>query len=55
MKNNTISKDQLIGMLSLKSEQWKELKGQHQDVTHENFIDNVLLVYEWIIRDIERM
>lgn len=53
--NNTIEKDVLIRMLSLKSSQWKELKGQYQDVTQENFIDNVILVLNWVMNDVEKM
>ena len=55
MKNTTIEKNDLIRLLSLKSSQWKELKGQYQDVTQENFIDNVILVLNWVMSDVEKM
>ena len=52
---NTLEKSDIIKMLDTNASKWRELKGREQDVTHENFIDNVILVYEWIIRDVERM
>lgn len=52
---NTLEKNDIIKMLDTNANKWRDLKGHEQDVTHENFIDNVILVYEWIIRDIERM
>ena len=53
--NKTIEKDDLLKLLSLQSNQWKELRGQFQDVTQENFIDNVILVLSWVMRDVEKM
>lgn len=51
---NEFKKD-VLQMLSLKKNQWMELKGKEQDVTHENFVDNVILTLTWIMNDIERM
>lgn len=57
---DTLEKVDILKMLDLNVNKWREIKGNEakghkQDVTHENFIDNVILVYEWIIRDVERM
>ena len=41
--------------LLMEKNKWLAIKGHDQDVTQENFIDNVLMVYEWIISDVERM
>jgi len=48
-------KKEVLEMLSLKKNQWMELKGKEQDLTHENFVDNVILTINWIMSDIERM
>lgn len=48
-------KKDVLEMLSLKKNQWLELKGKEQDLTHENFVDNVILTINWIMSDIERM
>lgn len=53
--NNTIKKDDIIKRLDMEKDKWKAIKGHDQDVTQENFIDNVILVYEWIISDVLRM
>ena len=55
MADDYILKTDVLKMLDLKINKWRELKGQRQDVTHENFIDDVILVYEWVIGDIEKM
>ena len=51
----TINKEDLIKHLDMEKDKWKAIKGHDQDVTQDNFIDNVILVYEWIISDVERM
>ena len=48
-------KQEVLEMLSSNKDRWQELKGKEYDTTHENFIDDVLLVYEWVIKDIEKM
>ena len=53
--NDTIRKEYIINKLIMEKEKWMAIKGHDQDVTQDNFIDNVLLVYEWIISDVERM
>ena len=53
--NDTIRKEYIISKLTMEKEKWMAIKGHDQDVTQDNFIDNVLLVYEWIISDVERM
>lgn len=53
--NEYLNKKELLDLLSDKKNKWSELKGRDHDVTHENFIDNVLFTLGWIIRDIERM
>ena len=54
---DTIRKNDLIKRLDMEKDKWKAIKGhnQNQDVTQENFIDNVILIYEWIIKDVEKM
>lgn len=56
MTDEYIKKGDLLKDFDLKLARWKELKekGNH-DVTHENFIDDVILVYQWVLRDVERM
>lgn len=44
----------LIDHFEKKIKEWKDLKGNHYDVTHENFIDDVILVYEWVLSDIKK-
>ena len=48
-------KREILEMLSLKKNKWYELKGKDHDVTHENFIDDVILVLDWVIDDIEKL
>lgn len=52
---DTIRKDDLIKKLDMEKDKWLAIKGHDQNVTQENFIDNVILVYEWIISDVIRM
>ena len=52
---DTIRKDDIIKKLDMEKDKWKAIKGHDQDVTQENFIDNVILVYEWIISDVLKM
>ena len=53
--NEYIKKNDLLKDFTLQRDRWKQIKNKDQDVTQENFIDNVILVYEWIIGDLERM
>lgn len=53
--SDTIRKEYIISRLIMEKEKWMAIKGHDQDVTQENFIDNVLLVYEWVIKDVEKM
>lgn len=56
---DTIRKDELLKRLDMEREKWKAIKRHDQDVsqdvTQENFIDNVILIYGWLISDVERM
>jgi len=55
MTNDYILKVDLLKMLDLKKSKWCELKGKNQDVTHENFIDDIILAFDWIINDVENL
>ena len=48
-------KHEVLEMVSLNKAKWLELKGKEQDATHENFISNVILTLDWVIRDIGNM
>lgn len=48
-------KQQVLQMLSLEKNKWNDIKGKEQDMTQENFVDNVMLVLDWVMRDIEKM
>lgn len=50
-----IRRDDLLEMLNEKKNQWRSLKKEGQDVTHENFIDNVVLALEWVIDGVEKL
>lgn len=56
---DTIRKDELLKRLDMERDKWKAIKRHDQDgtqdVTHDNFIDNVILIYEWVISDIEKL
>ena len=55
MADEYIKKVDLLKDFDLKLARWKELKAQGQhDVTHENFIDDVILVLGWVVGDIEK-
>ena len=41
--NDTIRKEYIISKLIMEKEKWMAIKGHDQDVTQDNFIDNVLL------------
>lgn len=55
MKNEYISKDAIINMLTKKRDDWESLKGKDQDMMHENFVCDIILSINWIIADINRM
>jgi len=55
MANEYILKHDILTKLDTQKSKWLEIKGKDQNVTQENFIDNVILVYEWILNDIEKM
>lgn len=54
MTDDYIKKGDLLKDFNLKLSRWKELKDKEQDVTHENFIDDVILVLGWVLNDIEK-
>ena len=54
--NETLNKVDVMKMIDLNINKWMEMKGRGSyDVTHENFIDDVILVYQWVLRDVEQM
>lgn len=54
--NETLNKVDILKMIDLNINKWSEMKARGTfDITHENFIDDVLLVYQWVQRDIEMM
>ena len=56
MTDEYIKKGDLLRDFDLKLARWKELKEKgHHDVTHENFIDDVILVLGWVLNDIAKM
>lgn len=56
MADEYIKKIDLLKNFDLKLARWKELKEKgHHDVTHENFIDDVILVLGWVLNDIAKM
>lgn len=55
MEEKLLKRTDILKKLDLKKCKWKELKDQPQDVTTENFIDNVILAIDWLIGDIEKM
>lgn len=55
MKDEYILKTDILKMLDLKKNKWSSLKGKEQDVTQENFVDNVILVLDWVIDDVESL
>ncbi len=48
-------KSEILKMLSLKKSKWSELKKKNNDCVNENFVFDVLLVLDWVIRDIENI
>jgi len=55
MENTNIKKTDLLKYFSLKKNKWLEIKGRDHDVTHENFISDVIWVLDWVMNDIETM
>ena len=57
MGKETIYKADLLEILNDNLDNWKKLKEkqeeQPQDVTTENFIDNVIYVYKWVVDTVE--
>ena len=57
MGKETIYKADLLKILNDNLDNWKKLKEkqeeQPQDVTTENFIDNVIYVYKWVVDTVE--
>ena len=57
MGKETIYKADLLEILNDNLDNWKKLKEkqeeQQQDVTTENFIDNVIYVYKWVVDTVE--
>lgn len=45
----------VLKLITLKKNKWMEIKGQDQDVTQENFVDNVIWALDSVISDIEKM
>lgn len=57
MGKETIYKADLLKILNDNLDNWKKLKEkqeeQPQDVTTENFIDDVIYVYKWVVDTVE--
>lgn len=51
--NEYMKKKDILKMLDLKKNKWNALRNKEQNVTHENFVEDVVLVLDWIMRDIE--
>ena len=54
MGKTTFEKDEILNLINKHKDRWKSIKGNDQDVTHENFIDNVLWTLDMIACDFER-
>jgi len=54
---DTINKQELLKMLTLKKSKWLEIKEKKEehDVTHENFISDIILAFDWIINDVTNL
>lgn len=55
MTNEYILKSDLLRTLDLRITKWTDLKSKEQDVTQENFIDNMILALRWVVDDVENM
>ena len=55
MGKETIYKADLLDILNDNLNEWKMLKEseQEQDVTTENFISDVIYVYDWVVKTVE--
>ena len=55
MGRETIYKADLLEILNDNLNEWKMLKEKEaqQDVTTENFISNVIYVYDWVLKTVE--
>lgn len=51
--NEYMKKKDILKMLDLKKNKWNALRNKEQNVTHKNFVEDVVLVLDWIMRDIE--
>ena len=48
-------KKEVLEKLSLKKSKWMEIRGKEQDVAQADFVTNVILVLDWVMRDVERL
>ena len=57
MTTTTTVTNRVLDMLNDKKAKWEELLKENscQDVTHKDFITNTILVFEWIISDVEKL
>lgn len=55
METIFLSKNEILKHFDLKKSKWCEIKDKSQNVVQEDFINNVLLVLDWVIGDIEKM
>ena len=53
--NKCIEKNHVINLLRVRKDEWSKLKGKDQDVTQENFVDNVIWAFDYILKDLEKM
>lgn len=54
MAKTTFEKSEILNMINEHKTRWTDIKGKDQDVTQENFIDNVLWTLDMIASDFER-
>lgn len=55
MEKDYILITDVLKLITLKKNKWMDIKGQDQDVTQENFVDNVIWALDSVISDIEKM
>ena len=53
--SNTLTKAELIKHFTSEKEKWVDMIGQPQDVVHDKFIEDVLIVLGWVLSDIHDM
>ena len=52
---NTINKAELLSHFDHERATWLAMKDKPQNVMHDKFIEDVILVLDWVLSDIENM